>query len=254
MHPADCACLATACPQVADFDKMHSLNKDDPHTWAPLSHLTGLTSLVVGSGLGCCLPAQLAMCTALLELEICDELRFGDGNSEPTNAWAPLRHLTALTKFKGPCRPAALALLPTSLLDLCATCSLAAATQAEMAPISRLTALTRLDLSRAKLHLFPAALSKCGALRELLLRNAQFLDLPEAAFQPLAHLTALSSLDLREAQLAAVPPALAAATALVDLCGSKGPPSEGPAGEVQHLSRLSSLTKLRVHRLGLLRL
>ncbi len=229
------------------------MNEDDPRTWAPLSHLTALTSLVIGTAVDCRLPPQLAACAALAELQIADDTGLVDEAGEAPEAWVPLQHLTALTKYDGPFGPAALPLLPASMQELCLIRESAITSQAELDPFSRLTALTRLDLSSVELQLFPAALSACSALCELLLRHAECVDLPEASFQPLAHLTALTRLSLRCAQMAAVPPALAASTALIDLDlgGSMGPISQDPAGEVAHselghLSRLASLTRLQV--------
>ncbi len=239
--------------QAADFERLFGLNDDDSRTWAPLSHLTALTSLVVGAGVGSRLPAQLAACTALAELRV--GWHVGRVWNAAIVAWAPLRHLAALTKYGGPFAPAALPLLPASLRDLRPRCSLPVTSQAELAALSRLTALTRLDLSEAMLALIPTSLLGCSALRELLLAQtgygvAHCRRLPEAAFQPLAHLTALTRLSLEGLQLAAVPPALAAATALLDLELSSNDwwrfSRAARQPELSCLSRLSSLIHLQV--------
>lgn len=246
MHQAGCP---SPTMQTANFEAMCSFN---PGTWAPLSHLTAVTSLAMGCGLVRNLPPQLAACTALLELLVNEHaLLLGYDSSDEPHAYDPLQHLTALTKFEGPCAPAGLELLATSLRELRPTCQFFAPGEPNLASISRLTALTRLDLSAAIMHVFPIGLSACGALRELVMHRARLPELPEAAFQPLAHLTALSHLSLREVRLAAVPPALAAATGLLELALNPQYINEDGhfirlVPELGHLSRLSSLTRLQV--------
>lgn len=243
--------------QAAKLCEMDGFKEDAAGAWAPLSHLTALTSLELG--VGSCLLAELAACTALAQLDASEASGLWQIEGGPT-AWAPVRHLTRLTKLVGPCRAAALAHLPPSVQDLHCRWDQsvyagrwpAATTQADLSPLSRLTALTRLDLAWGFLPLFPAALSACCALRELLLDGAFFSRLPEAAFQPLAQLGALTRLSLRKAGLGTVPPALGAATALVDLdlSGCEQNPFSGFEPELGHLPRLAPLTRLQVGSAG----
>lgn len=122
--------------------------------------------------------------------------------------------------------PPALAALAPHLMDLdlesTSERGLWAGGEAQLAPPSSLTALTRLDLTSCKLERLPPELASLRSLAELDLslnrplggQRGESAAHASAKWAPLKQLTALTRLDASICQLRAVPAALAALPAL----------------------------------------
>lgn len=160
--------------QAADLTGLHYFKHDAANAWAPLRHLQGLTWLALARAHGNSLPAELAACTALVELDA--SKAHGLDSSEA--AWAPIARLPRLAKLSGARGPGAFAQLPLSLLDLelrgvGGTGKLSSAGEDAFDPLSRATALTRLHIGcGCDLQRMPRALYTLHMLRELLLSDA----------------------------------------------------------------------------------
>lgn len=125
--------------QAVDLEAVSDAPSGIGGAWGLLQHLRQLTLLTLGGGVGSALPAELAECTALVELSLhARKLQSSEA------AWAPLARLTCLTRLTGARVPGALAHLPPSLLSLAVTGDLSGASDGEFDGLGRATALTHL--------------------------------------------------------------------------------------------------------------
>jgi leucine-rich repeat protein SHOC2 len=216
---------------------MLSVEEREPGGFQQLACLGSLTRLVLA---GCGLsrpPPSLAALSHLADLDVSDNPSLGgsrgrggtsgSGSSsgggpqqerEEQGAWAPLRHLAALTRLN--LARYALRRLPQELLCLQALADLSLENGKGYAlglELHRVPAVIRLDLSFCELARVPPQLSRLApSLLDLCLTGNELLGraVGDNAFDPLRHLTRLQQLDLRYCQLGAVPPQLAVLRAL----------------------------------------